>query len=440
MPSRYLNADESEIVEIANEPASGIPYFTPKQTPTAGTALVPASQDPQTPKLFTPLRIRGIELQNRILLSPLCQYSAEDGHHTDWHFAHLGGIISRGPGLSFVEATAVTANGRITPEDSGLWKDSQIGPLKRIVDFAHSQGQLIGIQLSHAGRKASTVAPCQASGLTSALRLEQRHGWPDDVVAPSAIAFKDKNIIPRELSHGEIRSLVEAWGEAVKRAVRAGFDAIEIHGAHGYLIHEFLSPASNKRTDEYGGSFENRIRLALELVDISRQHMTPNMPLFFRVSGTDWLEHLENEPSWDASQTVRLAEVLVEHGVDVLDVSSGGNDPRQQIKGGPAYQSPYAFQVKEALGDRLLVASVGAITSGPQANDLLNAGLDMVLIGRMFQKNPGLVWTFAEELNVDVKAAHQIHWGPNPACQGQRGYSQSGYQDACNIQPQFELL
>ncbi|GLA03857.1 hypothetical protein AnigIFM60653_003875 [Aspergillus niger] len=422
MPSRYLNADESEIVEIANEPASGIPYFTPKQTPTAGTALVPASQDPHTPKLFTPLRIRGIELQNRILLSPLCQYSAEDGHHTDWHFAHLGGIISRGPGLSFVEATAVTANGRITPEDSGLWKDSQIGPLKRIVDFAHSQGQLIGIQLSHAGRKASTVAPWLSMNRGPGAPVKSvngidhdgfapRHGWPDDVVAPSAIAFKDKNIIPRELSHNEIQSLVEAWGEAVKRAVRAGFDAIEIHGAHGYLIHEFLSPASNKRTDEYGGSFENRIRLALELVDISRQHMTPNMPLFFRVSGTDWLEHLENEPSWDASQTVRLAEALVEHGVDVLDVSSGGNDPRQQIKGGPAYQSPYAFQVKEALGDRLLVASVGAITSGPQANDLLNAGLDMVLIGRMFQKNPGLVWTFAEELDVDVKAAHQIHWG-----------------------------
>ncbi|KAJ5598726.1 hypothetical protein N7537_008810 [Penicillium hordei] len=422
MPSNYANADESAIIEIVNEPASGVSYFTPKQDPPAGTAVSPAPNDPNVPKLFAPLKIRGLELHNRILLSPLCQYSAADGHLTDWHFAHLGGIISRGPGLSFVEATAVISNGRITPEDSGLWKDSQIEPLKRIVEFAHSQGQLIGIQLAHAGRKASTVAPwlSMARGPGASLKstngfenegFTPRHGWPDDVAAPSAIAYKDKNIIPREMSHSEIQSFIMSWGEAVKRAVRAGFDAIEIHGAHGYLIHEFLSPVSNKRTDEYGGSFQNRIRLALQLVDVSRQNMPEKMPLFFRVSSTDWLEHLVNEPSWDVTSTIQLAEVLASRGVDVLDVSSGGNDPRQKIIGGPGYQAPAALQVKNKLGNRLLVGTVGAITSGPQANDLLGDGLDMVLIGRMFQKNPGLVWTFADELDVDTKSANQIHWG-----------------------------
>ncbi|KAL4960340.1 NADH:flavin oxidoreductase/NADH oxidase [Aspergillus stella-maris] len=422
MPSHYANADESAIVEIVNEPASGVSYFTPRQNPPAGTAVSPPPNAANVPKLFAPLKIRGVELHNRLLLSPLCQYSAADGHLNDWHFAHLGGIISRGPGLSFVEATAVVPNGRITPEDSGLWKDSQIDPLKRIVEFVHGQGQRIGIQLAHAGRKASTVAPwlSMARGPGAAVKsvngfenegFTPRHGWPNDVAAPSAIAYKDKNIIPREMSHSEIQSLIVSWGEAVKRAVRAGFDAIEIHGAHGYLIHEFLSPVSNKRTDEYGGSFQNRIRFALQLVDVSRQNMPESMPLFFRVSGTEWLEHLENEPSWDVPSTIALAEIIASRGVDVLDVSSGGNDPRQKIIGGLGYQAPAALQVKKILGDRLLVGTVGAITSGPQANDLLKQGLDIVLVGRMFQKNPGLVWAFADELDVDIKSANQIQWG-----------------------------
>ncbi|CAI7564952.1 unnamed protein product [Penicillium discolor] len=422
MPSRYANVDESAIVEIPNEPATGVSYFTPKQEPPAGTAVSPDEGNPNLPKLFAPLRIRGLELHNRILLSPLCQYSAEDGHHNDWHFAHLGGIISRGPGLSFVEATAVTPNGRITPEDSGLWKESQVEPLRRIVEFAHGQGQRIGIQLAHAGRKASTVAPwlSMARGPGASMKsvngfenegFAPRHGWPDDVSAPSAIAYKDKNLIPREISHSEIQSLVDAWGKATERAVRAGFDTIEIHGAHGYLIHEFLSPVSNQRTDDYGGCFQNRIRFALQIVDVSRQNMPEGMPLFFRVSGTEWLEHLKSEPSWNVIETIRLAEVLASRGVDVLDVSSGGNDPRQKIIGGPGYQAPAALQVKEALGNRLLVGTVGAINSGTQANGLLNSGLDMVFVGRLFQKNPGLVWQFAEELDVDVKSANQIHWG-----------------------------
>ncbi|OJJ81743.1 NADH:flavin oxidoreductase/NADH oxidase [Aspergillus glaucus CBS 516.65] len=420
--SRYANVDESAIVEIANEAAKGVPYFTPKQDTPAGTATLRTPDDPSLPKLFTPLKIKGLELQNRIFLSPLCQYSAEDGHQTDWHFAHLSGIISRGPGLSFVEATSVTPNGRITPEDCGLWKDSQIAPLRRIVEFAHGQGQHIGIQLAHAGRKANTVAPwlSMARGPAAALKtvngfenegFTPANGWPDDVYGPSAIAYKDKNLIPHEMSRDEIRSLVQAWGDATKRAVQTGFDTIEIHGAHGYLIHEFLSPVSNKRTDEYGGSFENRTRLALEVVDAARKNMPEDMPLFFRVSGTEWLEHLQHEPTWDVNETIRLADVLATRSVDVLDVSSGGNDPRQKIKGGPGYQAPIAQEVKKVLGDKILVGTVGAITSGKQANSLLEDDLDIIFIGRMFQKNPGLVFAFGEELGVDVLAPSQIQWG-----------------------------
>ncbi|TGO12783.1 hypothetical protein BTUL_0082g00270 [Botrytis tulipae] len=401
--TRYLNVDdESSIIEIVNEPAPNTPYFTPKQDPVAGTAIATKTDGQEIPPLFTPLKIRGVELQNRILLSPLCQYSAEDGHQTDWHLAHLGGIISRGPGLSFIEATAVLPEGRITPEDCGLWKDSQIAPLRRIVQFAHSQGQKIGIQLAHAGRKASTVAPWLSMSRGPAAVSKNvngydndgftpAHGWPDDVKGPSPIAYKDKNIIPHEMTRDDIKSLVEAFGDAAKRAIEAGFDA-KIHGAHGYLLHQFLSPTSNKRTDDYGGSFENRTRVVLEIVDLTRQIMPKDMPLFFRVSASEWLEHLAPEPSWDIQESIKLAKILAARGVDALDVSSGGNDPRQKINGGPG--------------------TVGSITSGVQANDLLkDNGLDMIFIGRMFQKNPGLVWTFADELGVDIKVANQIQWG-----------------------------
>ncbi|KAM0320787.1 hypothetical protein ACHAO8_000080 [Botrytis cinerea] len=422
--TRYANIDdEASIIEIVNEAAPNTPYFTPKQDPVSGTAIATKTDGQEIPPLFTPLKIRDVELQNRILLSPLCQYSAEDGHQTDWHLAHLGGIISRGPGLSFIEATAVLPEGRITPEDCGLWKDSQIAPLRRIVQFAHSQGQKIGIQLAHAGRKASTVAPWLSMSRGPAAPLKNvngfdndgfapAHGWPDNVKGPSPIAYKDKNIIPHEMTLDDIKSLVQAFGDATRRAIEAGFDAIEIHGAHGYLLHQFLSPASNKRTDDYGGSFENRTRVVLEIVDRTRQIMPKNMPLFFRVSGSEWLEHLAPEPSWDIQESIKLAKILATRGVDALDVSSGGNDPRQKIKGGPAYQTPFARQIKLAVGDSLLVGTVGSITSGVQANDLLkDNGLDMIFIGRMFQKNPGLVWTFADELGVDIKVANQIQWG-----------------------------
>ncbi|KAK2055202.1 NADH:flavin oxidoreductase/NADH oxidase [Colletotrichum caudatum] len=392
-----------------NEPAPGIPYFTPKQDPPAGTALLPEGQT-DVPKLFRPLKLRGLVLQNRIGLSPLCQYSAQDGHYTMWHKTHMGGIIQRGPGIACVEATAVQPRGRITPEDVGLWKDSQIAPLREVVEFAHSQSQKIMIQLAHAGRKASTVAPWLSSGSVAGKEL---NGWPDDVHAPSAIAWNDHHAAPREMSIRDIEEFKAAFADATRRALVAGFDAIEIHNAHGYLLHEFLSPVSNKRTDEYGGSWENRVRLTLEIVEQTRAIIPDDMPLFLRISATDWLEEQEDIPeSWTGDDTVRLAPLLAERGVDLLDVSTGGNHERQHPHVAPAYQAPFAVRAKQAVGGRMAVASVGAIENAGLANDLLEKdGLDLVFVGRGFQKNPGLVFGWADELGVQVSMPNQIRWG-----------------------------
>ena len=307
-----------------------------------------------------------------------------------------------------VEATAVTAEGRITPEDSGLWLDSQVEPLRKIVEFAHSQGQKIGIQLAHAGRKASTVAPWLSPGQTA---TKEVNGWPDKVYAPSAIAYNEKFPQPKEMTKSDIGELKKAWEASVRRALDCEFDVIEIHNAHGYLLHSFVSPASNERTDEYGGSFENRTRLTREIVELTRSLIPHNMPLFLRISATDWLEHEPDIDSWKVEDTVKLAEIISSLGVDLLDVSSGGLHTKQKIKAGPGYQAPFAKAVKEKLGDKLAVGTVGSITSGKQANQLLEEGLDLAICGRMFQKSPGLVWAFAEELGVQINVANQIRWG-----------------------------
>ncbi|OLN86755.1 putative NADPH dehydrogenase C23G7.10c 3 [Colletotrichum chlorophyti] len=392
-----------------NEPAPGIPYFTPRQDPPAGTALLVDGQK-DVPKLFHPLKLRGLLLQNRIALSPLCQYSAQDGHYTMWHETHMGGIIQRGPGISCVEATAVQPRGRITPEDVGLWKDSQIEPLKKVVEFAHSQNQKIMIQLAHAGRKASTVAPWLSSGSVAG---EDLNGWPDDVHAPSAIAWNEKHAQPKEMTLKDIEDFKLAFAASVRRALKAGFDAIEIHNAHGYLLHEFLSPVSNTRTDKYGGSWENRVRLTLELVEETRAIIPQDMPLFLRISATDWLEEQKDIPeSWTVDDTVKLAPLLAERGVDLLDVSSGGNHERQHPHSKPAYQSPFAIKVKQAVGNKMAVGTVGSIENGTLANELLEKeGLDLVFVGRGFQKNPGLVFAWADELGVQVNMPNQIRWG-----------------------------
>ncbi|RDW75289.1 hypothetical protein BP6252_06431 [Coleophoma cylindrospora] len=408
------NGEHAHEHGIPNKAAPGISYFTPAQVPPAGTASDPQPNNAAIPKLFTPLTIRGCTFQNRIMLSPLCQYSAQNGHHTSWHMAHLGGIISRGPGLAMVEATAVVPEGRITPEDSGIWLDSHAEALKPIVEFAHSQGQKIGIQLGHAGRKASMVAPWLSA---AAIATEEVHGWPGNVKAPSAIPWNEKHCVPKAMTEEDIEELKKAWVEGVKRAVRVGFDVIEIHNAHGYLLHSFLSPVSNKRTDRYGGSWENRARLTLEIAELTRKNIPDDMPLFLRISATDWLENNPEwkEESWTVADSARLAPLLAEKGVDLIDVSSGANHPQQKIKSGPGYQVPFAREIKKALGkdSTMKVGTVGTIISGKQAEEILTEGegLDLAICGRMFQKNPFLVWSFAEELGVHINLPNQIRWG-----------------------------
>ncbi|KAJ5129529.1 uncharacterized protein N7515_005568 [Penicillium bovifimosum] len=401
----------SDSPHIVNKPAPGISYFTPAQTPPAGSAAIPQSDGTQPPKLFQPFTVRGVTFHNRIGLSPLCQYSADDGHMTDWHVAHLGGIAQRGPGLLIAEATAVQTNGRITPEDAGLWKDSQIEPFRRVVEFVHSQNQIIGVQLAHAGRKASTVAPWLSMAATA---TKEVGGWPDNVKGPTNVPFNAKFPTPQALTKDEIETFKKDWVEAVKRAVKAGVDFIEIHNAHGYMLMSFLSPATNDRTDEYGGSFENRIRLSLEVAKLTRENVPENMPIFLRVSATDWLEESQaDSPSWRVEDTVRFAQILAEKGdIDVLDISSGGNHEKQHIHAKAGFQAPFAVAVKQAVGDKLKVGSVGMIGTAELADSLLEKeGLDFVLVGRGFQKNPGLVWTWAEDLNVEISMANQIRWG-----------------------------
>ncbi|KAK7964202.1 hypothetical protein PG988_011176 [Apiospora saccharicola] len=410
---------------IDNVAAEGISYFTPAQVPPSGTGVASKIEGQPLPKLFTPLKLRGVTFPNRVFLSPLCQYSAKNGYANDWHLTHLGGIIQRGPGLAIVEATAVQANGRITPQDVGLWEDGQIEPLKRIVEFAHGQSQKIAIQLAHAGRKATCVAPwLDLNGVAT----KEVGGWPDDVVAPSAVAWLDGvNPTPRTLSVEEIEQFKKDFVAAAQRAVAAGFDVIEIHSAHGYLLHEFLSPVSNKRTDNYGGSFENRARLLLELTEQVRAAIPKDMPLLVRISASDWFEFAEEssearkefhpsaEASWTVAQSEKLAPLLADRGVDLLDVSSGGAHPKAAapIKPGPGYQSHFSQAIKKSLGDdtRMAVSAVGGINNGPLAEQLVQSGLDVVMAGRWFQKNPGLVYTLADELETDVKMANQIGWG-----------------------------
>ncbi|KAK0495078.1 hypothetical protein EDD18DRAFT_1396401 [Armillaria luteobubalina] len=376
----------------ANVPAPGVSFFTPEQNPPAGTAVLPQPDGKSLPTLFQPITIRGMTFPNRIFVSPMCQYSAKEGFVTPWHTVHLGGILTRGPGLTIMEATAVVPEGRITPEDVGIWSDDHIAPLASIVEFAHSQNQKIAIQLAHSGRKASTVAPWIATGDYTA--GEDIGGWPNNVVAPSAIQWADDYPMPRELTRAEVEGLVQSFKDAAMRAVKAGFDVIEIHGAHGYLLTGFTSPTSNHRTDEYGGSFENRIRFPLEVVDAIRSVIPETMPLFYR-----------------SEDTVRYAAILAQHGIDFLDVSSGGNNSRQKIALGPAYQAHFSHAVKKS-NPGFLVGTVGRIYDGLVAQEVLDKGqADVILVGRQFLKNPGLVWTFADDLGVKIRAAHQIRWG-----------------------------
>ncbi|KAF7555721.1 hypothetical protein G7Z17_g1951 [Cylindrodendrum hubeiense] len=388
---------DKQLDTIVNVAARGIPYFTPAQNPPVGTALEPQPNGKATPKLFTPLKIRGVTIPNRIWVSPI--------------------LAQRGPGLVMIEATAVQANGRITPEDSGIWLDAHVENLQKTVDLAHSQNALIAIQLGHAGRKASTVAPWLNGALCAPAEL---NGWPDDVVGPSDEPWSDSFAAPRAMSLPEIKKLKDDFVSAAKRAMAAGFDAIELHFAHGYLVGSFLTLSANKRTDHYGGSFENRTRLALEIIDEIRAVIPDTMPLFVRISATEWLEtnpEYKGE-KWTIDESIQLAALFAERGVDVLDVSSGGSHPMQKVKGGPGYQAPFAKLIKKAVGDKMLVSTVGSITTGSLAEEIIAGGkndddlpLDLIASGRLFLKNPGLVWAWAEDLDVSIHTSHQFGWG-----------------------------
>jgi 2,4-dienoyl-CoA reductase-like NADH-dependent reductase (Old Yellow Enzyme family) len=337
--------------------------------PIEGTGAAAAS-------LFTPLQIREVAFRNRVAVSPLCQYSADDGFANDWHLVHLGSRAVGGAGLVMVEATAVEPEGRISPEDVGIWKDEHIEPLARISRFITAQGAAAGIQLAHAGRKASTPAPWRGGGV---IRPEAG-GW--HTVAPSPIPFQQGGAVPRELAVSEIRSIVDAFRRGAERAREAGFQVAEIHAAHGYLIHQFLSPLSNQRTDEYGGSFENRIRLARETAQAIRTVWPERLPLFIRISATDWAEG-----GWDVDQSVELARRLREWGVDLVDCSSGGATPDQRITVGPGYQVPFAERIRREAG--VLTAAVGLITTAEQASEIVSCGqADMVLLGREMLRDP----------------------------------------------------
>lgn len=327
--------------------------------------------------LFSPFTLRSLTLRNRIGVSPMCQYSSENGFANDWHLVHLGALATGGSGLIFTEATAVLPAGRINSHDLGIWDDAHIANLQRITSFVRAHGAAVGIQLAHAGRKASTQRPWEGSGMVS----PGDGGW-SDVVAPSAVPFSDTYPQPQALSKTGIADVVEAFANAARRALKAGFQVAEIHAAHGYLLHEFLSPLSNQRDDEYGGSFDNRARLTMEVTGAVRAVWPDELPMFVRLSATDWIDD-----GWDVDQSVRLASQLKSIGVDVIDCSSGGLAPHQRIAAGPGYQVPFAARIKREA--HISTAAVGLITEPAQAESIVaNGEADMVLMAREMLRNP----------------------------------------------------
>jgi 2,4-dienoyl-CoA reductase (NADPH2) len=342
-----------------------------------------------TPALFEPFALRGLSFRNRIGVSPMCQYSAQDGFANDWHLVHLGARAAGGAGLVIVEATAVLPEGRISPQDLGLWSDDQAEPLARIAAFIASRGAVPGIQLAHAGRKASVARPWEGGR-----RLPPGSGgWT--TVAPSPLPFAPADSAPVALDEGGIQAVVAAFVAAARRAARAGFQFIEVHGAHGYLLHQFLSPLSNARTDAYGGGLEGRLRLPLEVASAVRSALPNDLALAFRVSATDWVEG-----GWDLDQTVELARRLAGAGVDLLDVSSGGSSPKAVVPLRPGYQVPFAAAVRAKAG--LPTAAVGLITGAEQAEAILRDGhADLVLLGRELLRNPHWPLQAARELGAE---------------------------------------
>ena len=351
------------------------------------------------PNLFDPLTIRGTTFSNRAWVSPMCQYSAVNGIVGEWHRAHIGALATGGAGLIMMEATGVVPEGRISVGCTGIWGDKQADAFAPIVNFAHTMGRKIGIQLAHAGRKAGTALPWDGFRMAT----DEEGGWQS--VAPSAIAYEGYPE-PRALSTFEVKELPRAFAAAAQRALRIGFDVLEIHSAHGYLIHEFLSPLSNTRTDEYGGSFENRTRLLREVVAAVRAVMPTTAPLFVRISASDWVEG-----GWSIEETVEISPILVELGADLIDASSGGNLHNAPIKATPGYQVHFAAAIK-AVG--VATSAVGMITDPHQANEIISSGkADAVFLAREMIRNPRWPLHAAEALGVD------IDW-PLPMVRGKR--------------------
>jgi 2,4-dienoyl-CoA reductase-like NADH-dependent reductase (Old Yellow Enzyme family) len=341
--------------------------------------------------LFDPLAIREVKFANRVFVSPMCEYSSVDGFANDWHLVHLGSRAVGGAGLVLTEATAVLPEGRISPQDLGIWSDDHIKTLSRIMTFIQEQGSVAGMQLAHAGRKASTYRPWESQGAVP----ESEGGWKN-VVAPSAIPFADNYPMPQALTVDGIQEIIGAFAHAARRACEAGFRVIEIHGAHGYLIHEFLSPLSNHRDDAYGGSFENRTRFIREIVTAVRVSWPKGAPLFVRISATDWVEG-----GWDLQQSIELARGLKQLGVDLIDCSSGGSVPHAKIPAGPGYQTPFAQQIRGKA--EILTGAVGMITSPVQAAQIIAAGeADAILIAREFLRDPYWPLRAAKELGQSI--------------------------------------
>jgi 2,4-dienoyl-CoA reductase-like NADH-dependent reductase (Old Yellow Enzyme family) len=363
-------------------------------------AMAGAAHDQEVPEvdLLSPLTLRGLTLRNRIAMAPMCQYSAKEGMANDWHLVHLGSRAVGGTGLVIVEATGVTWDGRITPGDLGIWSDEHIEPLARIARFVHSQDAVAGIQLAHAGRKASTAAPW-AGG--AALKTAAEGGWP--VVAPSAIPFSPGDPMPAALDEAGIDGIVDAFEAGAQRALAAGFKVLEIHAAHGYLLHQFLSPHSNQRNDQYGGSLDNRMRLVLRVTERVRAVVPADLPLFVRISATDWAAG-----GWDIDQSVELSRRLKDLGVDLIDVSTGGNLPTARIPVAKRYQIPCSRRIRDDAG--LPTGAVGLITDAKEADEIVTGGdADLVLVGRELLREP--YWALKAQHAFEEEPAWPVQYG-----------------------------
>jgi 2,4-dienoyl-CoA reductase-like NADH-dependent reductase (Old Yellow Enzyme family) len=358
-----------------------------------------ADHDREVPEIdvLSPLTIRGVTLRNRIVMSPMCQYSADDGLANDWHLVHLGSRAVGGVGLAVVEATAVTPEGRITPKDMGIWGEQHVEPLARIARFVPSQGAIAGIQLAHAGRKAS----CEPPWLGGARLTPDAGGWT--VVGPSPIPFNEGDPPPVELDEAGINGVVSAFENAARRAVAAGFKLIEVHAAHGYLLHEFLSPLSNRRTDQYGGSLENRMRFLLRVCERVRALVPAALPVFVRISATDWVEG-----GWDTEQSVILAQRLKELGIDLIDASSGALMPKARIPVGKGYQVPFARRIRNEA--KIMTGAVGLITEPGHANEIITGGdADLVFIARELLREP--YWALKAQSELGQEPSWPIQYG-----------------------------